>query len=127
MLLAFVTFALLALTLAGCLCQFLFLKREMWRQHRKAERGRDSLQETLHALQAKLADLEKEFEGQSPFTGVPDGGGMNFSRRTRVLRMHRRGGRPDQIAAALNVPVNEVTLLLKLQQLVDSEPGEPTA
>jgi hypothetical protein len=127
MLLSLVTFVLLALTLSACLCQFLLLKRELWRQQQSAGRERDALRETVAVLEAKLAGLGKEIEGQSCFIGVADSGGINFSRRTRVLRMHRRGDRPDQIAAALNVPVNEVKLLLKLQHLSDSVPAaEPT-
>jgi DNA-binding NarL/FixJ family response regulator len=45
---------------------------------------------------------------------------MNTSRRSQVLRMHRRGERPEQIAAALGLPQNEVDLLLKLQRASQS-------
>jgi hypothetical protein len=44
--------------------------------------------------------------------------GINLSRRSQALRMHRKGDRPEQIAAALEVPRQEVELLLKVHQIV---------
>ena len=41
--------------------------------------------------------------------------GFNLSKRSQVLRMHRSGDSPSQIAAALGVPHQEVELLLKVQ------------
>jgi hypothetical protein len=43
---------------------------------------------------------------------------MNLSKRSQVLRMHRRGDPPDQIATSLAVPRQEVELLLKVQRIV---------
>jgi hypothetical protein len=39
---------------------------------------------------------------------------MNLTKRTQVFRMNRRGERPEQIAAALCLPLSEVELPLKL-------------
>lgn len=44
--------------------------------------------------------------------------GVNATQRTQVMRLARRGDRPEQIAAALRVPRNEVDLLLKVQRAV---------
>lgn len=44
--------------------------------------------------------------------------GVNANQRTQVLRLARRGDRPEQIAAELRVPKNEVDLLLKVQRAV---------
>jgi hypothetical protein len=42
-----------------------------------------------------------------------------MTRRSQVLRLHHRGEGPDQIAAALGVPVNEVDLMLKVNKMVN--------
>ena len=44
--------------------------------------------------------------------------GVDATQRTQVLRLARRGDRPEQIAAELRVPRNEVDLLLKVQRAV---------
>jgi len=43
--------------------------------------------------------------------------GLNLTRRTQILRMKRRGEGPQSIAAALQIPVGEVSLILKMEQL----------
>lgn len=122
-----VTLVLLALSIAGCLAQYYLLKREIWQQRQKAAQDVAALRQSLETVSAKLAQLQEDMQLQDASPGLPDTGGLNFSRRTRVLRMHRRGDRPDQIAAALGVPLNEVNLLLKLQQLTEVAPGAATA
>jgi hypothetical protein len=44
--------------------------------------------------------------------------GLNLSTRSQALRMHRRGNPPERIAAALQVPLQEVDLLLKVQRII---------
>ena len=43
---------------------------------------------------------------------------VNVSKRSLALRMHRRGETPEQIAATLSIPRNEVELLLKVHKSV---------
>jgi hypothetical protein len=43
---------------------------------------------------------------------------MNLAKRTQTLRMHRCGDPPEQIAALLDVPHQEVDLLLKVHRIV---------
>jgi DNA-binding NarL/FixJ family response regulator len=43
---------------------------------------------------------------------------MNVTRRSQALRLHRNGDSPERIAAALEVPRQEIDLLLKVHQLV---------
>ena len=127
MIFTIITLVLLALSIAGCLGQYYLLKREIWRERQRSVRESAALKQSLEALSARLAQLEEDLEVRDASPTLPDAGGMNFSRRTRVLRMYRRGGRPDQIAAALGIPVNEVNLLLKLQQLAEAAPDAATA
>ena len=49
---------------------------------------------------------------------VPLRSGINLSRRSQALRLHRRGETPEQIASSLMVPTGEVRLLLKVHRLV---------
>ena len=44
--------------------------------------------------------------------------GLNLSKRSQALRMHRRGEAPEQIAEALELPLQEVDLLLKVHRIV---------
>jgi hypothetical protein len=117
MILTLLALLLNALTLAACLAHFLLLKRELWRQDRSAAREQVRLQEAIATLSARVDELQAEVQGQACYRGAPDNGALNFTRRTRALRLHRRGDRPDQIAAALKVPQNEVALLLKMQEI----------
>ena len=43
--------------------------------------------------------------------------GLNLTKRTQILRMQRRGENLNSIAAALQLPLGEVTLILKLDRL----------
>jgi DNA-binding NarL/FixJ family response regulator len=43
---------------------------------------------------------------------------MNVTRRSQALRLHRQGDSPERIAAALEVPRQEIDLLIKIHQLV---------
>jgi len=53
----------------------------------------------------------------TPIPGLP-GPGLNLSKRSQALRMSRRGETPEQVAAALAVPLQEVDLLLKVHRIV---------
>jgi len=43
---------------------------------------------------------------------------MNLTRRSQALRLHRKGDSPERIAAALEVPTQEIALLVKVHQIV---------
>jgi hypothetical protein len=44
--------------------------------------------------------------------------GLNLSKRSQALRMRRRGESTAQIAASLDVPRQEIDLLLKVHEIV---------
>ena len=48
---------------------------------------------------------------------------IDQTRRNQVIRMAKRGERPEQIAAALGMNASEVTLTLKLQGLIEPHPN----
>jgi hypothetical protein len=86
--------------------------------------ARNHAEELLVNLQARLDSLAAEVEEckNQPIAmaGLPKPG-FNLSKRTQALRMHRRGDSPEQIATVLEVPRQEVNLLLKVQQIVISQ------
>ena len=74
------------------------------------------LRESLDALSAQVHDLQRHPQTALP-AGVPKAG-FNLSKRSQALRMHRRGEAPEQIAASLELPRQEVDLLLKVHRIV---------
>ena len=76
----------------------------------------------IAALQQNLDEVTARMQGAEERAGVlvPPSvpkSGLNLSRRTQVIRMARRGDRPDNIAASLSVPKREVELLLRVHRL----------
>ncbi len=112
---------LLAIGLALCTYLFVTLKQEV-HQLRKETRNQphelrgelDILRDELDHLRRDVAELDRR-TGEIPQLAPPRPG-MNTSRRSQVLRMHRRGERPEQIATALGIAQGEVDLLLKVHQ-----------
>ncbi len=89
------------------------------RAQRPKPREHDQLQplrETVDALAVELRDLQHHPHVAAP-AGVPRAG-FNLSKRSQALRMHRRGEAPAQIAAVLELPRQEVELLLKVHRIV---------
>lgn len=80
----------------------------------------ESISQRVENLAAELHD----FEGQTSRTrGALPGAtnartGLNLTKRAQALRMYRRGDPPDQIAAFLELPLQEVDLLLKVHRIV---------
>jgi hypothetical protein len=76
------------------------------------------MREAIGSLAVQLDELRKHPPGAAePAPGVP-GPSLNLSRRSQALRMHRRGDTAEQIAAALDLPRQEVELLLKVHRIV---------
>jgi hypothetical protein len=82
----------------------------------RPEAGSAKLRETVEALSARLRDLERN-PVPAALPGMPRPG-MNLTKRTQALRLHRQGEPPERIAAALELPRQEVDLLLKVHRIV---------
>ncbi len=80
--------------------------------------GSQALRDTVEALAAQIHDLQSH-PPVAPTPGIPKPG-LNLSKRSHALRMHRRGEGAEQIAAALELPRQEVDLLLKVHRIVIS-------
>ena len=77
----------------------------------------EALRESVGALAIRVLEIERQPAPVPAAPGLPRAG-MNMNRRSQALRMHRQGEQPEQIASALELPRQEVELLLKVQQIV---------
>ncbi len=117
---------LCGLVLAGVAVSFFALARakglasnagaEARAERERCEASLASVREALNALAAQVEDVRK----QATAVPAPPKSGFNLSKRTQVLRMHRRGETPGEIASALDLPLQEVDLLLKVHRIVIS-------
>jgi hypothetical protein len=80
------------------------------------EEGLQAMRQTVEGLAAQVQDVQ-----QQPRVMVAPGlpkPGLNLTKRSQALRMHRRGDSPDLIAATLEIPLQEVDLLIKVNRIV---------
>jgi hypothetical protein len=78
--------------------------------------GIQALRDTVEALAAQIHDLQSH-PPVALAPGLPKPG-LNLNKRSQALRMHRRGEKAEEIAAALELPRQEVELLLKVHRIV---------
>ncbi|HTX34653.1 MAG TPA: hypothetical protein VME43_06520 [Bryobacteraceae bacterium] len=117
---------LLAVGLTLGLYLFVTLKwelRALDRRQRESQKKVLALEAVLMEARAAAAGLESDVREMASQTGMlvapqPAPSGLNLSKRTQVLRMHRAGQDSAGIAAALALPRAEVDLLLKVHRLV---------
>jgi hypothetical protein len=80
------------------------------------EAGIHAVQQAVEGLAAQVLDVQQQ-PRVTIAAGLPKPG-LNLSKRSQALRMHRRGDPTDQIAAALEIPLQEVELLIKVHRIV---------
>jgi hypothetical protein len=88
---------------------------------RSAAERHAQLETALTALRHETEAFSKRLQRIQPSAVAPTAGaqpGLNLSKRSQALRMHRRGDSAPDIAAALSLPVQEVDLLIKVQRIV---------
>ena len=125
---------LLMLGLGMSLCVFLFVsvKRDIFylnRRHIRADAAlacaisdqRDASTSSFERQRQEIGEIREDLkhmeERMSLLTpSAPKTNGINLVKRTQVLQLARRGNRADQIASCLQVPQNEVDLVLKVHR-----------
>ncbi|MGB9454861.1 MAG: hypothetical protein WCB12_02390 [Bryobacteraceae bacterium] len=84
-----------------------------------------SLQISMEALVARVEGVEQQAEAlrRQPAEAAPDAGraALNLNKRAQALRMHRRGDPPERIASLLEVPRQEVDLLIRVHRIIISQ------
>ena len=114
-------YALVAIGFGLCLHLFVSAKRDIRRLQLRMKQQNVLLQDAYDRMEFTVEQLKKQFEELEGKAGEmvappPAKSGMNLNKRTQAARMFRRGERPEQIAAALSLPRNEVALLFKIHQ-----------
>ena len=84
--------------------------------HGKLEAEVESMRQTIEGLTAQVQDVEQQPRLMAA-AAMPKPG-LNLTKRSQALRMHRRGDPADQIAAVLDIPLQEVDLLMKVHKIV---------
>jgi len=97
------------------------LQRAAQQRHKQLETELKTLVLTTRRLEDLMLDAERrlqESEQRSSQLVPPptSRSGLNLTKRSQAARMLRRGDQPEQIAATLCLPRNEVDLLLKIQK-----------
>lgn len=92
------------------------LERRTQARESVLEAALEAAKESMHGLATEVRDIQEH----PPVSAVPapPRSGLNLGKRSQALRMSRRGSSPSQIAAALDVPLQEVDLLLKVHRIV---------
>jgi hypothetical protein len=87
-------------------------------RHEEIDATLSTLRDSLDGLAQRLEAIELRPAGTA--TSAAPGPGLSLTMRTQALRLHRRGDSPQQIAAALSVPVQDVDLLVKVHRILFS-------
>jgi hypothetical protein len=90
---------------------------------RRAEAGRRVSEAAVRDMHQAVLDLsdrlgslrEQPVAAEAP---SPPKSGFNLNKRSQALRMHGRGDSPEQIVTVLELPRQELELLLKIQRIV---------
>jgi hypothetical protein len=111
----------LALTLMGCLALFISTKLEMRAVRRIAQQPVEAPKEIVLSAPVQAPEICEVIPvPEVAPVRVPPGHGINLTKRGQALRMYHRGEPVHSIAAALQAPQNEIELLLKVDQLLNS-------
>lgn len=86
-----------------------------------AEDHTRELRATLETLAAQVRELQRT--PAAPADAATPRAGFNVTKRSHALRLHRQGESAHQIASSLQLPRQEVELLLKVHRIVLSNVG----
>jgi hypothetical protein len=82
----------------------------------QCEAATQKLRNAVDVMAVQLRELPQQPPGAA--ASPTPRAGLNLTKRSQVLRMHRKGDPPDQIAKTLEVPLQEVDLLIKVHRIV---------
>ena len=86
--------------------------------HRECEAALQAMTEVVDGLAGQLREARQHPPPPPAPPPAPPRPGLNLSKRSQALRMHRHGETPEQIGKVLEVPPQEIDLLLKVHRLV---------
>ncbi len=91
-------------------CRLTLVEYEFRRQRLSAVHDAQQFEKEIHGVTMRLEALERrasDFQ-QRPLQSV------NYTQRSQMLRMVRRGDSAEQISSTLGVPLSQIKLLMKL-------------
>ena len=113
--------ALALLGFAWCFLDLARLRRRLRHERAVVGTAREEQETSMAALRHAVEGLSAQWhEVRSPAPAAPPPvrGGLNLTKRSQALRLHRRGEPPERIAGQLEIPLQEVELLLKVHEIV---------
>ncbi len=105
----------------GCWClEMLRLRARLKAVERRALAAEEEQEASLATLRRAVEGLAAQWREprKPPEMAMPLRPGLNLSKRSQALRLHRRGDPPREIAEQLEIPLQEVELLLKVHEIV---------
>jgi hypothetical protein len=128
MLVSLAPILLMAVLSAGLLYMFLRLRHHAATLRKALQSAEETHATELRETRTALADLAERVRQAEDRAGVlvapkPLPSGLNLNKRSQAVRMLRRGATVDTVASTLMLPLPEVQLLLRVQQLAASEGG----
>jgi len=124
--------------LLGLALFILAYRRQSARQHELLQKTRGDFQDALNQILNRYQELrtQAEDEGEWEQEDAPEyetiattlpalqplGTGLNFSKRTQILRLHRQGASAGEISVELGVQKAEVELIVKLHRGAEETP-----
>ncbi len=112
-----IEYAALAIGFCACLYLFVSLKVELRRVRKRADAHRGAMEEQLDALAASVRELRDNLAASEQSRIASAASRLDGPKRAQAVRMLRRGDLHSTIAATLEMPLNEVELLAKVQKL----------
>ena len=101
--------------------------RSLELQVSEQEQVRSEVAEARQQVAALVQRLE-ELEGRPTTPDIKlNTSSLNLNSRGQVLRLHRKGDSPSQIASALGLSQGEVRLTLKMHDMVLEKPSRETS
>ena len=97
------------------------VRRRFAEMARDLETRQSASEAAVESLRLAVQEVCRDVDGletSSSSAQAHPASALNLSKRSQALRMHRHGAEPDQIAAGLGIPLQEVTLLLKVHEIV---------
>jgi len=118
---------LLAVGLGACVYLYLLAKNELRVAEKRSVKLHSAAEAELEKFRAELEVLRERLHETEENAGLlvapqPARSGLNLGKRSQAIRLFRRGDKPGQIAAALNLPQREVELLVKVHRIVLNAP-----
>jgi hypothetical protein len=100
---------------------FYGINRRVRRLRKQVGNSESSIQAETAQLANSINELKRKFEDWEKDEGMAGASlepGLTDMARAKVLKMHRVGQAPDQIASKLRLPKGEIDLLIKVHQIV---------